>query len=101
MNRRFFVVWEDASGDIGDSTITETAGIGAFAMAAAPAIVDSMRNMIAVGWTYLVIAEIVAAQDGIAQGVNAFRDLDAIAFGGHALEGVKKAFNTNDIRKTL
>lgn len=29
----------DASGDIGDSTITETAGIGAFAMAAAPAIV--------------------------------------------------------------
>ena len=31
---------EDASGDIGDSTITETAGIGAFAMAAAPAIVN-------------------------------------------------------------
>lgn len=30
---------EDASGDIGDSTITETAGIGALAMAAAPAIV--------------------------------------------------------------
>ena len=30
---------EDAGGDIGDSTITETAGIGAFAMAAAPAIV--------------------------------------------------------------
>jgi hypothetical protein len=29
----------DASGDIGDSTITETAGIGGFAMAAAPAIV--------------------------------------------------------------
>jgi NitT/TauT family transport system permease protein len=33
--------------------------------AAAPSIVDSMRNMIAVGWTYLVIAEIVAAHDGI------------------------------------
>ena len=33
--------------------------------AASPAIVDSMRNMIAVGYTYLVIAEIVAAQDGI------------------------------------
>ena len=33
--------------------------------AAAPAIFDSMRNMIAVGWTYLVIAEIVGAQDGI------------------------------------
>jgi hypothetical protein len=30
---------EDASGDIGDSTITETAGIGGFAMASAPAIV--------------------------------------------------------------
>jgi NitT/TauT family transport system permease protein len=33
--------------------------------AAAPSIMDSMRNMIAVGWTYLVIAEIVAASDGI------------------------------------
>ncbi|MDA1330076.1 MAG: DUF1116 domain-containing protein [Chloroflexi bacterium] len=31
---------EDASGDIGDSTITETTGIGAFAMASAPAIVQ-------------------------------------------------------------
>ncbi len=31
---------EDANADIGDSTITETAGIGAFAMAAAPAIVS-------------------------------------------------------------
>ncbi len=33
--------------------------------AAAPAIFDSMRNMIAVGWTYLVIAEIVGADNGI------------------------------------
>ena len=33
--------------------------------AAAPAIMDSMRNMIAVGYTYLVIAEIVAADNGI------------------------------------
>ena len=32
---------------------------------AAPQILDSMRNMIAVSWTYLVIAEIVAATDGI------------------------------------
>jgi len=31
---------EDASGDIGDSTITESAGIGGFAMATAPAIVN-------------------------------------------------------------
>jgi hypothetical protein len=30
---------DDSSGDLGDSTITETAGIGGFAMAAAPAIV--------------------------------------------------------------
>jgi hypothetical protein len=30
---------KDSSGDIGDSTITETAGIGGFAMASAPAIV--------------------------------------------------------------
>jgi hypothetical protein len=29
----------DAAGDLGDSAITETAGLGAFAMAAAPAIV--------------------------------------------------------------
>ena len=33
--------------------------------AAAPQILDSMRNMIAVSWTYLVIEEIVAATDGI------------------------------------
>lgn len=33
--------------------------------AAAPQVLDSMRNMIAVSWTYLVIAEIVAATDGI------------------------------------
>jgi hypothetical protein len=31
---------DDANADIGDSTITETAGIGAFAMAASPAIVS-------------------------------------------------------------
>lgn len=35
----------DASGDIGDSTITETAGIGAFAMAAAPAIVTFISGV--------------------------------------------------------
>jgi NitT/TauT family transport system permease protein len=38
---------------------------GVVVPAAAPAIFDSMRNMIAVGWTYLVIAEIVGAVDGI------------------------------------
>lgn len=39
--------------------------LGVVLRAAAPAILDSMRNMIAVGWTYLVIAEIVAADTGI------------------------------------
>ena len=39
--------------------------MGVVVPAVAPAVVDSMRNMIAVGWTYLVIAEIVAASDGI------------------------------------
>ena len=39
--------------------------LGVISRAATPAILDSMRTMIAVGWTYLVIAEIVAAQDGI------------------------------------
>lgn len=39
--------------------------LGIVLPAAAPAILDSMRNMIAVSWTYLVIAEIVGAQDGI------------------------------------
>ncbi len=39
--------------------------LGVVSRAATPAILDSMRTMIAVGWTYLVIAEIVAAQDGI------------------------------------
>ncbi|WP_197674492.1 ABC transporter permease [Halopseudomonas sabulinigri] len=33
--------------------------------AALPAIVDTCRQMLAVSWTYLVIAEIVAATDGI------------------------------------
>ena len=35
---------DDANPDIGDSTITETAGIGAFAMAAAPAIVSFVSD---------------------------------------------------------
>lgn len=39
--------------------------LGVVVPAALPAILDSMRNMIAVAWTYLVIAEIVGAQDGI------------------------------------
>ena len=38
---------------------------GVVVPAVLPAVFDSMRNMIAVAWTYLVIAEIVGAQDGI------------------------------------
>jgi hypothetical protein len=47
----------DAAGDLGDSAITETAGVGGFAMAAAPAIVkfvggtpdDAIANTLAMG----------------------------------------------------
>lgn len=39
--------------------------MGVVVPAVAPSIIDSMRTMIAVGWTYLVIAEIVGAQSGI------------------------------------
>lgn len=39
--------------------------LGIVVPAVAPSIIDSMRTMIAVGWTYLVIAEIVGAQNGI------------------------------------
>jgi len=37
---------EDASADIGDSTITETVGLGGFAMAAAPAIVQFVGGQV-------------------------------------------------------
>ena len=36
---------DDANPDIGDSAITETAGLGGFAMAAAPAIVRVRRRL--------------------------------------------------------
>ncbi len=55
----------DANPDIGDSTITETAGIGAFAMAAAPAIVTFIGGtpQDAVNAT-LEMYEITAAEHG-------------------------------------
>lgn len=54
---------EDASGDIGDSTITETAGIGAFAMAAAPAIVSFISGTPELALnTTLSMYEITAAE---------------------------------------
>jgi hypothetical protein len=54
---------DDASGDIGDSTITETAGIGAFAMATAPAIVTFISGTPELALnTTLEMYEITAAE---------------------------------------
>lgn len=54
---------DDASGDIGDSTITETAGIGAFAMATAPAIVTFVSGTPELALnTTLAMYEITAAE---------------------------------------
>ena len=66
----------DAAGDLGDSAITETAGLGGFAMAAAPAIVqfvggtpaDALANTLAMGHITL--------------GRNAAFTLPALNFGG-------------------
>jgi hypothetical protein len=46
----------DANADIGDSAITETVGLGGFAMAGAPAIVQLVGGDVgdAVGWTELM-----------------------------------------------
>src|SRR6185295_7085445 len=55
----------DANPDIGDSTITETAGIGAFAMAAAPAIVTFIGGTPQdAGHATLEMYEITAAEHG-------------------------------------
>ncbi len=54
---------DDANGDIGDSTITETAGIGAFAMATAPAIVTFIGGTPDMALnTTLAMYEITAAE---------------------------------------
>jgi hypothetical protein len=55
---------EDANPDMGDSTITETCGIGAFAMAAAPAMVRLVGGTVAdaVGFTRSM-AEITLAEN--------------------------------------
>jgi hypothetical protein len=66
----------DAAGDLGDSAITETAGLGGFAMAAAPAIVkfvggtpaDALANTLAMGHITL--------------GRNSAFTLPALNFGG-------------------
>jgi hypothetical protein len=54
---------EDANPDIGDSTITETAGIGGFAMAAAPAIVRFVGGEVTDALTFtLEMYEIALAE---------------------------------------
>jgi len=54
---------EDANPDIGDSTITETAGIGGFAMAAAPAIVRFVGGEVSDALTFtLSMYEICLAE---------------------------------------
>jgi hypothetical protein len=55
---------EDANPDIGDSTISETVGIGAFAMAAAPAIVQFVGGTPADAMRYtLEMYDITVAED--------------------------------------
>ncbi len=55
---------EDANPDIGDSTISETAGIGAFAMATAPAIVQFIGGTVADALQYtLEMYDITVAVD--------------------------------------
>lgn len=54
---------EDANPDLGDSAITETAGLGAFAMAAAPAIVQLVGGSAELAWeTTLDMYEITLAE---------------------------------------
>ena len=67
---------DDANPDIGDSAITETAGLGGFAMAAAPAIVKF------VGGTPGDAVANTAAMHHIAVGQNAAFTLPAMNFAG-------------------
>jgi len=66
----------DAAGDLGDSAITETAGLGGFAMAAAPAIVKF------VGGTPEDAVANTLAMRHIALGRNSAFTLPALNFGG-------------------
>ena len=59
---------EDANPDIGDSAITETAGLGGFAIAAAPAIVQFVGGSAADALRYtLQMYEITAAENNVYQ----------------------------------
>ena len=66
----------DAAGDLGDSAITETAGLGGFAMAAAPAIVKF------VGGTPADALAHTEAMKHITLGRNSAFTLPALNFGG-------------------
>ena len=67
---------DDANPDIGDSTITETAGIGGFAMAAAPAIVGFISGTAKMAMTAtLEMYEITMAE-------NRFYQIPALEFRG-------------------
>ncbi len=66
----------DACPDMGDSAITETAGVGGFAMAAAPAIVQF------VGGTPQQALENTLAMQGITLGANPALSLPQLNFGG-------------------
>jgi Protein of unknown function (DUF1116) len=69
---------EDATADLGDSAITETAGIGGFAMAAAPAIVQF------VGGTPMDATENSRRMQAITIGRNPAFTLPALNFGATA-----------------
>src|SRR5207249_2441085 len=66
----------DAAPDLGDSAITETAGLGGFAMAAAPAIIKFVG-----GTTQDAVANTIAMAH-IALGANNAFTLPALNFGG-------------------
>ncbi len=68
----------DAAADLGDSAITETAGLGGFAMAASPAIVQF------VGGTPTDATENSRRMRGITLGTNPVFTLPALNFGGTA-----------------
>ncbi len=69
---------DDAAADLGDSSITETAGLGGFAMAAAPAIVQF------VGGTPEDATENSLRMRAITLGTNAVFSLPALNFQGSA-----------------
>ena len=69
---------EDAAADLGDSAITETAGVGGFAMAAAPAIVQF------VGGTPADATENSRRMRSITLGTNPAFTLPALNFGATA-----------------